>query len=247
MRRLTLVTALAAAAAALALAPSRSEAHPCVSGNEVWFRAADGTLLVGHRFGGPRPGSRTAVVLGHMSDGDLCTWVPYARVLATKGFFVFPFDFRGHGLSKGRPRYGRLGSDVAAAVRAVRRLGARKVVIGGASLGGIASLVAAPTIRPAADGVFAVSAPAGIPGGLDARPFVPRLSIPTLYLVAARDRNDSYDFARDARALHAATGTGEKRVVVVSGALHGTELVDASGAVRRELEHFLRDPAGAVP
>jgi pimeloyl-ACP methyl ester carboxylesterase len=246
MRMLAVIPMLAAAAA-VAVAPTPSEAHPCVSGNEHWFRAADGTLLVGHRFGGARPGSRTTVVLAHMSDGDLCAWVPYARTLAAKGFFVFPFDFRGHGFSKGRPRYGRLGLDVAAAVRAVRRLGARRIVIGGASLGGIASLVAAPTVRPAVDGVVAVSAPAVIPGGPDARPFVPRLAIPALYVVAARDRNDSYDFARDARALHAATGTDEKRVVVVPGAWHGTELVHTSRAVRRELERFLNDPQGAVP
>ena len=78
-----------------------------------------------------------------MSNGDLCEWLPFARNLAGKGLFVFAFDFRGHGFSEGRPAYGRLAVDVAAAVKAVRGLGARKVVVMGASLGGIAAVVGA--------------------------------------------------------------------------------------------------------
>lgn len=243
---LLLALAAAAAALALALAPSSAQAHPCVSGNELWFRAADRTLLVGHRFGGLRPAGRTAVVLAHMSDDDLCAWAPYARALARKGFFVFAFDFRGHGLSRGRPRYGRLPADVAASVRQVRRLGARRVVVVGASLGGISALAAAPGIRPALAGVVAVSAPAVIAGRLDARPSAPRLAVPTLYLVAADDRSASYDFAADARALHDATGTAEKRLVVLPGSSHGIRLVQGSSTARAVLERFLRDPAAAV-
>jgi hypothetical protein len=45
---------------------------------DVSFRAADGTRLVGHRFGH----GKTAVVLAHQSDGTLCQWVPYAKRLA---------------------------------------------------------------------------------------------------------------------------------------------------------------------
>ena len=53
--------------------------HTCTSARELWFRAVDGTRLVGHRFGGKRPGARIAVVLAHQSNGDLCEWAPYAR------------------------------------------------------------------------------------------------------------------------------------------------------------------------
>ncbi|HKP18220.1 MAG TPA: hypothetical protein VJT84_07055, partial [Gaiellaceae bacterium] len=69
-------------------------AHPCVRGNELWFDTADGVKLVGHRFGGVRPGTKTTVVLAHQAEADLCQWVPYARKLAAQGYFVFPFDFR---------------------------------------------------------------------------------------------------------------------------------------------------------
>ena len=248
MRRapFALVTALAALAVVLAVGPGPGTAHSCVSGNEVWFRAVDGTKLVGHRFGGTKPGARTAVVLAHMSVGDLCQWVPYARRLARHGAFVFPFDLRGHGFSEGRVNHRRAAADVAAAVRAVRRLGARKVIVVGASLGGIAALVAAPSLRPAIAGVVAISAPAAIAGQLDARPAVGRLQVPTLYVAAEQDQSPPYDFAADAQTLYEATATSEKRLEVVHGSLHGVYLVDGSPAVRALLRSFVRDPRATV-
>ncbi len=212
----------------------------------MWFRAADGTRLVGHRFGGKKPGTRTAVVLAHMSVGDLCQWVPYARNLSAKGLFVFPFDFRGHGFSEGRQDHSRAGADVAAAVRAVRALGARKVVVVGASLGGIAAVVAAPTIRPTLAGVVAVSAPAAISGQLNAVPAAPRLRVPTLYVAAEQDQNPPYDFAADGQRLYEATATSEKRLELVPGSLHGVFLVNGSAAVRALLLAFARDPGATV-
>jgi pimeloyl-ACP methyl ester carboxylesterase len=230
-----------------AQASSSSLAHPCTQKDELWFRAADGTKLVGHRFGRKRPGARTAVVLVHMSEGDLCSWAPYARRLAAKGLFVFPMDLRGHGFSEGVEDHSLAAADLKAAVRAVRGLGARKVVVGGASLGGIAAVIAAPGLRPPVQGVISVSGPAEIPGELDARQAASRLRVPTLYVVAEQDQNAGYDFAADARELHDLTATAEKRVEVVPGALHGTFLVDRSIRVRALLERFIRDPAGTVP
>jgi pimeloyl-ACP methyl ester carboxylesterase len=248
--RLALTAFLVALGLAVALgvqAASSAPAHPCTQKDELWFRAGDGTKLVGHRFGGKRPGARTAVVLAHMSEGDLCSWAPYARRLAAKGFFVFPFDFRGHGFSEGLEDHSLAAVDLRAAARAVRGLGARKVVVGGASLGGIAAIIAAPSLRPPVQGVFSVSGPAEIPGELDARQAASRLRVPALYLVAEQDQNAGFDFAADARELHTLTATAEKRVEVVPGALHGTFLVDRSARVRTRLERFVRDPAGSVP
>jgi pimeloyl-ACP methyl ester carboxylesterase len=227
-------------------AGSARTTHSCVRGGELWFRAGDGTKLVGHRFGGATPRGRTAFVLAHMSVGDLCQWVPYARALARQGVFVFPFDFRGHGFSEGIEDHARAANDFVAAVRAVRRLGARKVVVGGASLGGISALVATPRISPAVQGVVAVSAPAAIAGELDATPAVARIRVPTLFVVAEGDQSSPYDFAADAQRLHDATATTQKKLVVVPGSLHGTFLVDASPAVRKLLLAFVRAPRAAV-
>ena len=80
MRRLLLLAALLAAAASTAgAAPQRAE-HDCVRGGELFFNAADGTKLVGHRFGK----GTTAVILTHQSEGDLCDWLPYAKRLAAR-------------------------------------------------------------------------------------------------------------------------------------------------------------------
>ena len=102
MGRLLLITTLLALAASTAggAAPQRP-AHDCVRGGELFFNAADGTKLVGHRFGR----GTTAVILTHQSEGDLCDWLPYAKRLAGKGYFAFPIDFRGYGFSD-TPRTG---------------------------------------------------------------------------------------------------------------------------------------------
>jgi pimeloyl-ACP methyl ester carboxylesterase len=244
MRTALVLISLVAVAAVVSPAPST--AHPCVKGNELWFRAADVTKLVGHRFGGETPGARTAVVLAHMSVGNLCQWVPYARGLAGKGFFVVPFDFRGHGFSEGRQNHRRAAADVAAAVRAVRKLGARHVIVAGASLGGIAALVAAPNLRPAVDGVVSISGPAAIAGTLNALPAVSRIRVPTLYLVGEQDQNAPYDFAADAQTLFDATRTDAKRLEVLPGSLHGVFLVSGSAFARSLLLTFARDPRATV-
>ena len=248
MKPIALLASAVLAAIGLSLVSTggSATAHPCTNANELWFRAADDTKLVGHRFGGTKPGARTAVVLAHMSVGDLCQWVPYARRLARQGVFVFPFDLRGHGFSEGRQNHRRAAADVVAAVRAVRSLGARKVVVMGASLGGIAALVAAPSLKPAVDGIVSVSGPAAIAGQLKAMPAVKRIQVPTLYVVAEGDQNPPYDFAADAQALFDSTATDQKRLEVLPGTLHGVFLVDGSAAVRALLRAFVRDPGATV-
>lgn len=250
MRRSLVLLALAAGLVALAApgatATSGRAAHDCLRGGELWFRAADGVQLVGHRFGGLRPGTKPVVVLAHQSNGSLCEWLPTARRLAARGIWVFAFDFRGHGFSKGRVHYGRLAADYAAAVKAARGLGARNVVLAGASLGGIAAVIAGATVQPAVAGVAALSAPAVIAGRVDARPFAPRLRVPALYVAAELDQNEPYDFAADARRLHDATASAAKRLELVGGAQHGVALVEGSAAVRALLERFVRAPAAAV-
>jgi alpha-beta hydrolase superfamily lysophospholipase len=246
MRKATALFLVLLVALGLVATAGARGTHSCVTGNELWFRTADGVRLVGHRFGGVRPGARSAVVLAHQSGGDLCEWAPFARTLASQGVFVFAFDFRGHGFSKGRPTYGRLGVDVAAAVKAVRGLGARQVSVAGASLGGIAAVVAAANIRPPLAGVAAVSAPATIAGRLNALPAAPRVRVPALFVAAEEDQNDPYDFAADARALYAAVASTEKRLELAPGNLHGTFLVAGRASVRELLVRFSRDPRAAV-
>jgi pimeloyl-ACP methyl ester carboxylesterase len=228
------------AAASLVLVSAATGAHrgasyaPCARGKDLHFRAADRTRLVGHRFGR----GTTAVVLAHQINGNVCQWSPYARRLASLGFMAIAFDFRGHGSSQTRayPASRRLAADVIAAVKVARGLGAKKVVLVGASLGGTAVLVAAPLIRPAIQGVVSLSPPADFGSGLNALAAVKLLQIPVRYAAG----EDDSGFADDARALYDATLTEDKQLELVPGGSHGVELVARSGRVRGFVEDFIR-------
>jgi pimeloyl-ACP methyl ester carboxylesterase len=237
MARVLLLLALAAATAATAGAAPERSSHGCVRGGELWFYAADGTKLVGHRFGK----GTTAVILAHQSEGSLCDWLPYARRLAARGYFAFPIDFRGYGFSQVRTgrAANRYAADLAAAVKAMRRLGKKKIVLVGASMGGIAAVTAAANIAPAVDGVVSVSAPARF-RGMDAVKTAPRLRVPVLYLAAEDDDNAGYDFSEDATALEAATASADKRLEILPGSLHGIGLVGGSARAKALVEVFLR-------
>ena len=237
MRRAFLLVAVLAAAASTAGAATQRAEHSCVRGGELWFYAADGTKLVGHRFGK----GTTAVILAHQSEGSLCDWVPYARRLASKGYFVFPVDFRGYGFSqiRGGAAANRFAADLTAATKALRKLGKKKVFLVGASMGGIASLVAGVNVTPVVDGVVAVSAPARF-RGMDAVRTAPRLRVPALYLAAEGDDNAGYDFSKDAEAMHAVTAAADKRLEVLPGTLHGIALMAGSARAKAAVEGFLK-------
>ena len=128
----------------------------------VRFRTVDRVRLIGVELGrGPN-----VVVLAHQggggAPGNLCAWVPYARSLARAGYRVLVFDHRGFG-SSGRPakvsRYLQVDLDVRAAVAVMRARGAKRIVLGGASLGGTAAIAAAAKIAPAVQGVFSIGSP----------------------------------------------------------------------------------------
>jgi alpha-beta hydrolase superfamily lysophospholipase len=236
-RVLVVATALVSLVVSAAGAAPQRTAHDCVKGGELWFRAADGTRLVGHRFGK----GRTAVILTHQSEGDLCDWLPYAKRLAARGYVVFPIDFRGYGFSSHSVAGpGRFPQDIAAATKALRKLGVRKVFVVGASMGGIAALVAATQISPPLDGVVSVSSPR-LYGNMNGIATAKRLQVPVLYLAATADDNAGYDFSEDAQALHRRAASKEKRLVLLPGPLHGIELVGRSPQARAALERFLRD------
>jgi pimeloyl-ACP methyl ester carboxylesterase len=226
---LAVTVALAAAAAGGGTARGNWD-HCTPRQGDLRFQAADGTRLVGHRFGS----GRVAVVLAHESRGWLCEWVPYAKRLAARGYLAFPFDFRGYGESQAHPASNvRLDLDVAAAAKTVRGLGAKKVFLVGASIGGSAVLRAAADTRPPVNGVVSVSGAADL---VDAISAVKRLRVPALYVAGRYD----LDFAAEARRLYAATASKDKKLVIVARGDHGSRLVAADAKVRATIEAFLR-------
>jgi pimeloyl-ACP methyl ester carboxylesterase len=171
---------------------------------------------------------RSGLVFGHQLGGNLCEWVPMARSYARLGYRVLAFDFRD---------YSRLDHDVVAAAAELRRRGVSKVVLVGSSMGGTAVLLAAASLRPPVAGVVSLSAGAEVLG-MDASSAVPRLRVPVLFMAARGDEG----FASTARGLYEAAGTRDKRLVVLSSAAHGTNLLtfgsEGVGA-RKTLRRFV--------
>lgn len=214
---------------------SGTSAYPgCAPGPDLRFRAADGTRLVGHRFGH----GTTAVVLAHQNRADVCQWVPYARRLASLGYTAIAFDFRGFGLSQHRsyPASLRYSGDVSAAAKLARRLGANHVLLVGASIGGNAVIVAAANTRPLVDGIVSLSGPATF--RLDAVAAAKHLEVPVLYLAGTLDEGGIY--RQDAKTLYDATATRDKTIEFVPSAEHGVQLVAHPGKARELVESFIR-------
>jgi pimeloyl-ACP methyl ester carboxylesterase len=236
MRRVLLLGLLVAGLVpvAIAAAPDRSSVPArdwCIHGNRVRFRAADSTKLVGARYGR----GQVAIVMAHQSDGTLCDWDRYAKRLAKLGYLAFPFDFRSYGESQHRlSGTRRLAADVTAAVKAVRRLGAKKVFVVGASMGGTAVVVAAANTRPAVTGVISVSGPATF-GAVDALAAAKKLAVPALYLAGEGD----VDFATDAQKLYDATASPDRTLKILPTAAHGVNLMGTSVEARRLAEAFI--------
>lgn len=120
------------------------------SGQElVSFPTADGGRIYADLYG---DGDR-GVVLAHGGQFDKESWHDQARALTEAGFRVLAIDFRGRGRSRGPeaetapeivPHY----LDVLAAVRYLRKTGARTVSVVGGSFGGGAAAEASVEAEP---------------------------------------------------------------------------------------------------
>jgi pimeloyl-ACP methyl ester carboxylesterase len=192
----------------------------------VRFRASDGARLLGVSLGSGRVG----IALGHEADGTLCNWMSFARTLRRNGYRVLAFDFRGWGSSPnvGGARRVRLDLDFAAAAARLRKLGAEKIVLAGASFGANAALAAAIEVTPQVSAVISLSAAdSTFSSRLDGSAVVPKLTVPVLFMAAERDST----FAENARKLYAQTLAVDKQLLVVPGRAHGTFMLrGAAGA-----------------
>jgi hypothetical protein len=191
------------------------------------FASSDGVQLSGAMVGGGTAG----VVLVHEYPADLCGFWPYAVYLAHKGLRVLDLDVRCYGRSScpGGDAKGHVADDVPAAVAELRRQGATRVALVGASMGGTAVLVAGAAIRPPVGAVVSLSGERdltnliGLP--LNAGAAVPHLGSPTLYVVATDDSDAPVE---ETRAMYRATRAADKHIMVLSGVdagRHGWELL----------------------
>jgi hypothetical protein len=197
--------------AAKGLSPAICFAGP---GNpqEARFKADDGTTIEGAVLGSGSVG----VVLAHQAEADMCQWVDYAHFLVGKGYRVMAIDLPAIAPPSDA-------ASVVAAAKALRALGAKKIVLMGASRGGSAVLDASGKF--AADAVIALSAPAAY-NGSDALQGVATSTAPLLIAVGQLDTDflgDDISLARHAKAR------SKQLIVKKASGEHGVLLLEFSG------------------
>jgi pimeloyl-ACP methyl ester carboxylesterase len=180
------------------------------------------------------------VVLAHQSDASMCQWLPYAKVLKSKGYRVVAFDFAGFGASSPTRQKTYL-EDIRTVVSYLRDRGTPRVVVIGASMGATMSVLAGAAITtPALEGVIALSPPLQF-DGVNAERAAPSLKAPALYIAGEGDG----DYAVYANTLNEGTPAEMRGLLVVDAPQHGVQLVAAdtpeAAQVRAAIEAFLAD------
>jgi pimeloyl-ACP methyl ester carboxylesterase len=199
----------------------------------VAFPTSDGGAVSADSYGAGVHG----VVLAHGGRFNKGSWEKQAQALAAAGFRVLAIDFRGYGQSRGPgdsdPMSAPLHLDVLAAVRYLRKSGAKTVSVVGASMGGGAAGDASILSEPGEINrlVFLGAAP-----NLPAE----KLKAPSLFIVARDDASagglrlpgirEQYEKAPE-----------PKELIILDGSAHAQFLfqTDQADRVMREILRFL--------
>jgi pimeloyl-ACP methyl ester carboxylesterase len=199
------------------------------------FSTEDGGLIFADTYG---QGDR-AVVLVHGGQFNKESWAKQARTLAAANFRVLAIDLRGYGKSRGPgdsdPMGAPLHLDVLAAVRYLRKLGAKSVSIVGASMGGSAAGDASIASQPGEiDRIVFLGAAPNEPAD--------KLKSASLFIVARDDASDDGPRLPGIRQQYE-KAPKPKELIVVDGSAHAQFLfqTDQSDRVMREILRFLSE------
>ena len=233
--------------------PSPSEstepsAEELIAGTRVvHFRSPDGARIAGRLFGQ----GTTGVILSHMGPGgnDQSQWWRMARDLADRGYLVLTYNYsgvcpRGPALcSTGTTSLAAPAPNLTAAIRYLRAHGARHVVLGGASMGAMASLKLASQPGVDADAVIAVSGVRLFQGAYQlGRRVIRGIDAPKLFLAGEFDGE-----AADAARQWLSWARPPKAERILETGLHGTDMINLAtgpdaripGVVERLVFRFL--------
>jgi fermentation-respiration switch protein FrsA (DUF1100 family) len=217
---------------------------------DVFFTTADGLRINGWFI--PAPGARWNLLYCHGNAHNLSDRVGKIKSFHELGFNVFIFDYRGYGVSEGRPTERGVYQDAEAAYRWLSSrpdVGRLPLVIYGASLGGAVAVDLATRHSPAAlvlDSTFASAKDiAGyyypfIPSFLvsvdmDSARKIRSIKAPKLIIHSRTDQ--MIPFAQ-AEKLFAAS-PGPKELLAVEGS-HNDNFFYSEGKVREGLMKFLK-------
>jgi hypothetical protein len=177
--------------------------------NGVTMTRSDGDKVDGLIYGS----GETAVVYANQLSGDLCQWQANAQTQAKQpGYQAAVFNYS---------MYSGYEYDVLAAVAVVRSRGAKRIFLVGASKGGTGVLAAAAVAAPPVNGVVDLSGPQSL-SGTSAAIVMKTFTTPVLFIVGDNDE----PYLAETRALYAACGAKDKKLIVRNSGAHGVALVD---------------------
>ena len=178
----------------------------------VSFPTEDGGIVYADVYGKGDKG----IVLAHGGQFNKASWERQARTLVTAKFRVLALDFRGYGKSRGPgdsdPMDAPLHLDVLAAVRYLRRTGAKSVSVVGGSMGGGAAGDASIASQPGEIDrlVFLGSAPNGPADRLKSR---------SLFIVARDDASGDGPRLPGIREQYE-KASEPKKLIILDGSAH---------------------------
>jgi dienelactone hydrolase len=211
-----------------------SAAQP--ANREMNLTTPDGFVLKGTLTVPAQPGPRPVVILAHPFQEDRNGWKPLAGLLNAKGIATLALDLRGHGQStrKGGATlavtpdflqsaqavgFDQIPADLAQAAAWVRRqprIDPHRLGLAGASVGGFASLLAAPAIRPIA--VLTLSPAGNGAFGPDALAHMVQAAQKARSAELVLAAEDDTEAAGNAKAIEAVPGACAR---IVPGQEHG--------------------------
>lgn len=202
----------------------------------VSFPTQDGGLVYADMYGKGDHG----VVLAHGGRFDKASWEKQAQALAKAGFRALAIDFRGYGQSRGPgqsdPLSAPLHFDVLAAVRYLRKTGAKTVSVVGGSMGGSAAADASIEAEPGEiDRLVLLAAWAGGPPE--------KLKGRKLFIVSRDDtRGDGVVRLVKIREQYE-KASGPKELVILDGSAHAQFVfqTDQGERLMREILRFLSE------
>ncbi len=188
---------------------------PAIPSRLVHFSTLDHVQLAGLLY----ESGKTAVVCSHELRTSKIIWsdsgIP--QRLASRGYMVLAYDFRGNGDSEGQFDSTKLDVDLRAAIAFVHQQGATRIVLLGSSMGGTATLKVAASTPVTV--VITLSAPQSFGiniGDTD----VKAIHAPKLFVNSQDDT-----FSSDTRHMYA-IANAPKEIHLYPGSAHGTSIFD---------------------
>ncbi|MFJ7996861.1 alpha/beta hydrolase [Streptomyces sp. NPDC096310] len=188
------------------------------------------------------------VLLDHEQGYSICSFIDIGRQLAERGYHVVIPEYRNHGASEKLAANEHIDRDARAGLAELRRVGAKRVFLAGASCGGTTAAVAGVDTPLRVVGLLMMSSPARCLGA-DAVAAVRKLRVPTLLVVSPGDMLGAVE--KQVREVHAASVAREKELVIDKSGFHGTDMIRRAGASGAALQdrviQFVVDSYAAAP